>query len=51
MAIYEALIDLVGPVPAGFEIIAWVMAAIVLFYLVTCAMSIIGAVVNFISGK
>lgn len=51
MVVYEALIQLVGDPPAGYDILAWIMAAIVTFYLVTCAMSIIGAVINWISGK
>jgi len=51
MDVYEALISLVGTPPAGYEIIIWIMAAIITMYLVTCAMSILGAVINFISGR
>lgn len=51
MSIYEAVLSLVGDVPVGYEILAWIFSAIVLIYLLCSTFSIIGAVVNWISGK
>lgn len=51
MSVYEAILSLVGPVPAGYEIIVWVMAAIVLLYLLCSVFSILASVVNWIAGK
>lgn len=44
------MIDLVGPVPDGYEIIAWVMASLVLLYMVSCCYKILGAVVRMVTG-
>jgi len=51
MSVYEAVLNLVGDIPVGFEIIAWVFSAIVLIYLICSAFSIIGSVINYIAGK
>lgn len=51
MSIYEALLSLVGDVPVGYEVLAWIMAAIVLLYLLCSVFSIVSCVVNWISGK
>lgn len=51
MSIYESLIALVGEPPAGFEIIVWIMAAIVLIYLVRTVFSIISSVLSWVGGQ
>lgn len=51
MSIYEAILELVGDVPAGYEMIAWIFAAIVLLYLLCSTFSIIVSVLNWIAGK
>lgn len=51
MSIVEALIDLIGVPPSGYDIVVWVCACIILIYLLSCAFSIIGAVINWIGGK
>lgn len=51
MSVYEAVLNLVGPIPAGYEVLVWVFAAVVLLYMLTSVFSIIASVVNWISGK
>lgn len=51
MSIYESVIALVGDVPAGFDIIAWVFSAIVLIYLVRTVFSIIATILNWVGGQ
>ena len=51
MSIYQALLDLVGDIPAGYEVIVWIFAAIVLLYLLCSVFSIISSVLSFIAGR
>lgn len=51
MLISDALQELVGTAPAGYEPLLWLMSCVVLFFLLTSAFSIIGAVLNWIGGK
>lgn len=51
MSVYEAVIDLVGTPPAGFEILVWIFAALVLFFLVNATFNILNALLNWIGGK
>lgn len=51
MSVYEAILDLVGPIPDGYEVLVWVFAAIVLLYLLCSVFSIISSVINWISNK
>lgn len=51
MSIYESLIALVGDVPVGFEIIAWIFSAIILIYLVRTVFSIIASVLQWVGGQ
>lgn len=51
MSIYESLIALVGDVPVGFDIIAWMFAAIVLIYLVRTVFSIISSLLSWVGGQ
>lgn len=49
--LYEALVDLLGEVPAGFEPLVYVCAAIVLLWLLNSTFSILWSVVSWIGGK
>ena len=51
MSVYEALLELVGPVPEGYEPLAWALAAVVLIYLLCSVFSILASVINWIAGK
>lgn len=51
MSVYEAVLNLVGPVPEGYEALVWIFSAIILIYLMCSVFSIISAVINWISGK
>lgn len=51
MSVYEAIVSLIGEVPAGYDIIAWVVCAVILLYLITSAFSIIGSIINWIGGR
>lgn len=51
VSIYEAILELVGDVPAGYEVLVWVVAAVVLLYLLCSTFSIIVSVLNWIAGK
>lgn len=48
--VYEALIGLVGEPPAGYDIVVYLVACVVLLYLLTSAFSIIGSVLKWIGG-
>ena|GEM_PF-5959943 len=50
MSILQALIDLVGPVPNGYEVVAWIAAAIVLLFMLSCSYKILGAIVRMVTG-
>lgn len=49
--VLDAVVALVGPVPAGFEPVAWVVAAILFLFLVSSAFSILYALLNWIGGR
>ena len=49
--VYDALIALVGEVPAGYEVIAWIAAAVVFLFLVQSAFSVLYALLNWIGGR
>lgn len=51
MSIYQAVLELVGPVPAGYEILCWLLAGIILVYLLCSAFSVIASIINWIGGK
>lgn len=51
MSIYKAVIDLIGVPPAGYDIIVWIVCAVILLYIITSAFSILAAIFNFASGK
>ena len=51
MSLYEALLTLVGQPPAGYDIVVWVVAAVVLLYLLCSAFSIVASVISYIGGR
>lgn len=51
MSILEAVLELVGEVPVGYEPLVWVAAFIVLLYLLCSTFSVIVALLNWIAGK
>lgn len=51
MSVYEALLELVGSIPVGFEPLAWTVAAVFLLYLVVSVFSILASVIQFAGGK
>jgi hypothetical protein len=50
MSILQALIDLIGPVPRGYEIIAWVAASMILLYMVSCIFKIVSELLRVVTG-
>lgn len=51
MSILEAILELIGEVPVGYEPLAWVAAFIVLVYLLCSTFSVIVALLNWIAGR
>lgn len=51
MSIYESVIALVGDVPVGFDIIAWIFSALVLIYLIRTVFSIISSILSWVGGQ
>lgn len=51
MSVYQAVLDLVGPVPSGYEVLVWIFSAVVLLYLICSVFSIIASVLNWIAGR
>jgi hypothetical protein len=49
MSIYEAIVGLIGEVPEDMQSVAWVVSAVILLYLITCAFGIIGSVIKWIT--
>lgn len=48
--IYDAIVELIGTPPVGLEPVVYVMAAIVLLFLVMSAMSLFGMILKWIGG-
>lgn len=51
MSLTQAIIEIIGSPPAGYEIIVWVVAAQILLFLLTSAFSILGAILNWVGGR
>lgn len=49
--LYEAVLNLIGEVPVGYEPLLYVIAAIVLLWLLDHVFSIIWSVLSWIGGK
>jgi hypothetical protein len=51
MSVYAAIVALIGTPPAGYDIVVWVVCAVLLLYLITSAFSILASFIGFIAGK
>lgn len=51
MSVYEAIISLLGAVPAGYEGLAYAICGVILLFLVSQVMMILSSLVSFIGGK
>lgn len=49
--LYEAVVNLIGPVPVGFEPLLYVACVLVLLWLLSSVFSILYAVLGWIGGK
>lgn len=49
--LYEALIELIGEVPTGFEPLVYVFACVVLLWLLSTVFSILWSLLSWIGGK
>lgn len=49
--LYEAVVELLGEVPVGYEPLIYVMAAIILLWLLSHVFSIVWSVLSWIGGK
>lgn len=43
MSIYQALVNIVGEVPAGYEPVVYVFAIVITIYLLSCGFSLIAS--------
>ena len=48
---YQALVDLIGDVPSGFEPVVYVVSIVLFTVIVLSALNIIGAVFKWIGGR
>lgn len=46
MSIYQALVNLVGDVPAGYEPLVYVFAIVITIYLIVSALSLIAGIIR-----
>lgn len=51
LTIYEEVLNIIGPIPVGYEIIAWIVSALFLLFILTSVISIFASVFNWIGGK
>lgn len=51
MGILEALTELVGDIPAGYDIVVWSLGCLVLLFLLKSVFGIIASVLNWVGGK
>lgn len=49
--LFEAVVNLIGEVPVGFEPLIYVLCIPILLWLLSCTFSILWSVLSFISGK
>lgn len=49
--LYEAVVNLIGDVPVGFEPLVYIACAVLLLWLLNTTFSIIFQVVNWIGGR
>lgn len=48
---YQAVVDLIGDVPAGFEPVVYVVCIVLFSIIVLSALNIVGAVFKWIGGR
>lgn len=51
MSVYQAITELIGEVPAGYEIIAWILSGCILLFLIRSVFGIISSLLEWIGGK
>lgn len=51
MNIYDAIVELVGTPPSGLEPVIYVIACIILIFLLSTAFRLIGEVLSWIGGR
>lgn len=51
MALYNALVELIGEPPSGYDIVVWVVCVFILIFLLSNAFGILSAFLNFLLGK
>ena len=49
--LYEAVVNLLGPVPTGYESLLYVACVLVLLWLLSSVFSILWSVIGWIGGK
>lgn len=49
--LYEAVVELIGEVPVGYEPLVYVMACLILMWLLSSTFSILYAVLGWIGGR
>lgn len=49
--LYEAVINLIGPVPVGFEPLVYCFVCLVFLWVLSSTFSILWSIVNWIGGK
>lgn len=49
--LYSAVVNLIGPVPSGFEPLVYLASILVLLWLLSSVFSILWSVLNWIGGK
>lgn len=49
--LYEAVVNLLGPVPVGFEPLVYVLCVPILLWLLTSVFSILWSLLSWIGGK
>lgn len=48
MSVYEAVIELIGPPPPGYEILVWFLAGIILLFLIRSAFGILSSLLDYL---
>lgn len=51
MTIYDAMVELVGAVPAGYEIIAWMFAGAIFLFLIRSVFGILYSLFDWMGGR
>lgn len=49
--LYEAIVNLIGAVPAGFEPLVYCLSVVVFLWVLSSTFSILWSIINWIGGK